>query len=262
MAAARIHVGTSGFVYADWCGRFYPEKLPAKRRLAHYASHFDTLEINATHYRLASANQVAGWNAVLPSHFHTVCKGSAFLTHRIKLAGPLLARGLGRFFEPLAALRTLRVVLWQLPQTFPRDLERVDRFLALLPRHVRHAFEPRDPWWWNDDVAALLRKHEVAFCAVSHPALPADVVPTTDFLYLRFHGLGEELYHYKYTTRELSQWIERLRAPLRGRSLYAFFNNDWVCNAIADAVILRALLAGERPPRTGIARLGVAGYGR
>jgi uncharacterized protein YecE (DUF72 family) len=259
---ASIHVGTSGWVYADWCGRFYPEKLPARRRLEHYARHFDTVEINATHYRLATPSQVAGWNAVLPETFHTVAKGSAFLTHRIKLAGPLLERGVARFFEPLSAMKTLRVVLWQLPQIFPRDLERLDRFFSLLPRHVRHALEPRDPWWWNDEVAALLRQHEIAFCAVSHPALPADVVPTTDFLYVRFHGLGEQLYHYKYTRRELTQWVDRLAAARRGRALYAFFNNDWVCNAIADATVFRALLSGERAPRTGLAAIGITGYGR
>ncbi|RMG11380.1 MAG: DUF72 domain-containing protein, partial [Deltaproteobacteria bacterium] len=47
-----MHVGTSGWSYEDWPGRFYPEGLPRSEWLAYYAQHFDTVELNASFYRL------------------------------------------------------------------------------------------------------------------------------------------------------------------------------------------------------------------
>jgi len=237
-----VHVGTSGWVYKDWCGVFYPDKLPASERLAFYAREFDVVEINATHYRLASPAMVRNWNSIVPAGFRMVAKGSQFITHRLKLKH--CEQAVERFFQPLSQLRSLTCVLWQFPQVMPRDLPRVDAFLSLLPRHVRHCLEFRDPSWWADDVFALLEKHRVALCAVSHPALPPDVVPTTDFLYVRFHGLGEKLYDYEYSPKQLAEWAARLRPHMRQRELYAFFNNDWHCQAIRNAKSFEELLTG------------------
>ena len=145
-----------------------------------------------------------------------------------------MGRGLGRVDRAFATART-------------GDLERLEQFFLLLPRHVRHAVEFREPRWWADDVVALLKKYDIAFCAVSHPALPSDIVPTTDFLYVRFHGLGERLYDYLYNDAELTDWVTRLEKPLRGRELYAFFNNDWHCQAIENGKTFREMLRGSTP---------------
>jgi uncharacterized protein YecE (DUF72 family) len=260
-----VRIGTSGWVYSDWAGTFYPPDLPARDRLAYYAERFDTVEINATHYRLASERATAVWQSVLPRGFHAVAKGSAFITHRLKLRG--CEQPLARFFAPLAPLTSLRCVLWQLPAHAPRDLERVDGFLALLPREhaghrLRHALEPRDPWWWRDEVRDLLARHGVAFCAVSHPSLPADVVPTGDLVYVRFHGLGEEAYHHDYSDAELAPWIERLQPHLGARDVYVFFNNDYDAHAIRNAARFRELLGGAvRSSDRDRSRAGRAGSG-
>ena len=92
------------------------------------------------------------------------------------------------------------------------------------------------------EVAALLARHAAAFVAVSHPRLPDDVLPTTDFLYARFHGVGEQLYCYDYSRRELAQWAERLAPHLRGRMLYAFFNNTADGHAPRNALTMRGIL--------------------
>lgn len=245
MSRRTVRIGTSGWVYDDWRGVFYPEHLPARERLEFYATRFDTVEINSTHYRLASASAVSAWQASLPRGFHTVAKGSAFITHRLKLRRS--ERAVARFFEPLAPLTSLRIVLWQLPAFFPRDLERVDTFLAALPRSpngraIRHAMEFRDPWWWQDEVRALLTRHRVAFCAVSHAGLPDDVVVTGDLVYVRFHGVGPSAYHHDYSDAELAPWVERLRPHVGRRDVYAFFNNDHHAYAVRNGERFRELL--------------------
>lgn len=227
-------------MYADWCGRFYPDGLPATKRLPFYAERFDTVEINATFYRLATLRGAEGWERLAPKGFRFVAKGSAFITHRLKLRN--CEQAVSRYFERLQPLESLAVVLWQLPERFPQDLERIDAFLAMLPQHVRHAMEFRDPWWWRDEVRDLLASHRVAFCAVSEKRLPPDVVPTTDFLYVRFHGLGEQPYHYLYSEAELREWVERVKRHRRGREVYVFFNNDWYAHAIENAETFRGML--------------------
>jgi uncharacterized protein YecE (DUF72 family) len=129
-----------------------------------------------------------------------------------------------------------------LPPSLHKDVERLDRFLAALPGTVRHAVEFRHASWWDDEVAAALARHAAAFVAVSHPALPDEVRPTTDFLYVRFHGLGKELYRYDYSREELAEWAARLGPHRHGRTLYAFFNNDYNANAPRNALTFRELL--------------------
>ncbi len=242
-AASRVHVGTSGWTYDDWTGPFYPEDVRGAERLTFYAERFDTVEVNATFYRLPFQGMITGWNRRLPPEFHLVLKGSRLITHRKRLDE--CEEPVARFLDRVLPLKTLKVVLWQLPPSLHKDLERLDRFLTGLPDNVRHAVEFRHPSWWDDNTGELLARHRAAFVAISHPKLPGDVVPTTDFLYLRFHGLGSDLYRYDYSKRELQEWVARAKRQRQGRELYAFFNNDYAAHAPANAKIFRQLLTQE-----------------
>lgn len=63
MTLGTARVGCSGFVYRDWRRVVYPEKLPQRRWFEHYATLFDTVELNTTFYRLPTAAAVEGWAA-------------------------------------------------------------------------------------------------------------------------------------------------------------------------------------------------------
>ena len=243
MAKKRIYVGTSGWTYDDWTGPFYPGDVKGAQRLEFYAGRFDTVEVNATFYRLPTQNMIDAWNRRLGSRFHLVLKGSRLITHLKKLDDcrePLEAL-LGRVLQ----LRRLKVILWQLPPSLHKDCERLDRFLSELPGEVRHAVEFRHASWWDDEVTALLERHKTAFVAISHPKLPDPIYPTANLLYLRFHGVGGQLYRYDYSDEELRQWVTRLQPHLRSRTLYAFFNNDYDANAPRNAATFRELLGRE-----------------
>jgi uncharacterized protein YecE (DUF72 family) len=244
-----VRVGTSGWTYPDWAGRFYPRGVSGAERLAYYATRFDAVEIDASFYRFPTRVMIDAWNRRMPRGFHAAVKGHRRITHAARLRDcDALVQD---FLASLAGLRALRVVLWQLHPAIERDLERLAGFVTLLPRSRRlvHAFEFRHPSWWDDDVARLLRARGAAFVAVSHPSLPPDVIPTGRVLYARFHGLGRRLYDYDYSGAELRAWVARLRPHLAGRSLYAFFNNDWWANAPRNAEAFRALLAALRGDR-------------
>src|SRR5687768_12845420 len=80
-----FYVGTSGWVYKGWAGTFYPDELPAREHLAFYAGYFNTVEINATFYRLPPQTMVHGWRERAPKGFVYAVKGSRFITHMKKL---------------------------------------------------------------------------------------------------------------------------------------------------------------------------------
>ena len=247
MSRQDIYVGTSGWTYDDWQGRFYPDDVKGAARLEFYAERFNTVEVNATFYRLPTANMIQAWNRRLGEDFHLVLKTSQLITHRKKLAD--CDEAVERFFDRATQLKRLTVLLWQLPPSLHKDVARLAAFLDRLPKlPARHAVEFRHQSWWDDEVADALARHKAAFVAVSHPSLPEDVVPTTDFLYLRFHGKGNELYRYDYSDDELRGWAQRLDEHLSGRRLYAFFNNDYQAHAPKNARRLREILQEQSSP--------------
>lgn len=245
MTKRNICVGTSGWTYDDWSGAFYPGDVKGAERLGFYASKFDTVEVNATFYRLPTRTMIDAWNRRLPAGFHLVLKASRLVTHMKKLED--CREPLATFWQRAEQLRTLRVILWQLPPSLHKNVERLDRFLAGLPgskhKRVRHAVEFRHESWWDEEVVGLLARHKAAFVAISHPRLPEAILPTTDFLYLRFHGVGKDLYRYDYSHEELADWASRLGPHLSGRALYAFFNNDYQAHAPRNAATFRELLS-------------------
>ncbi len=241
MKGKRIFVGTSGWTYGDWWGTFYPEDLKASDRLSYYATHFSTVEINATFYRAPTSPMIAAWNRRLGSEFHLVVKGSRVVTHLKKLDG--CDEQLAFFLDRTRGLTRLTVILWQLPPSLHKDTARLERFLSRLPGWVRHAVEFRHESWWDEEVCEVLSRHRAAFVAVSHPKLPETLLPTTDFLYVRFHGKGRDLYRYDYSEDELLRWVSILKPHLGGRTTYAFFNNDYNANAPRNAVMMREMVS-------------------
>jgi uncharacterized protein YecE (DUF72 family) len=239
-----VRIGTSGWNYASWRETFYPPRLPARRWLEHYATVFDTVEINATFYRLAKPSAVANWVAQTPPDFVFAAKSSRFLTHMKRLTD--MDRGVGRYYDsiaPLAESPKLGPVLWQLPDTFKRDDDRLAFALEHLPPG-RHAFELRHPSWFAEPVYELLRAHRAAF--VIHDSLRRDPTPevlTTDWTYLRFHH-GRRGRRGNYSESELREWAAKVRDLTTQAGVYAYFNNDWETFAPPNALRLRRLVSG------------------
>lgn len=248
MSGTKVRVGTSGWSYKSWHKTFYPPRLPAARHFEHYASRFNTVEINATFYRLPSESMVAGWARKAPPGFVYAVKGSRFVTHMKKLANP--GDALDRFFDRMEPLRhRIGVILWQLPPMLQLDLPRLAAFFELLPRTYDHAVEFRHPSWIQAATFDLLRKHRVAHVSVSSLAMPMDLTVTAEIVYLRFHGLVGGFAH-DYTRAELAPWAEHVRAQAaEGRTVYAYFNNDANVRAPANAQVFieMTLPKGEVP---------------
>jgi uncharacterized protein YecE (DUF72 family) len=230
-----VRIGCSGWNYASWRERVYPKGCPTSRWLEHYATLFDTVEVNATFYRLPRREAVERWVEQTPDDFVFTVKASRYLTHVRRLRD--LDRGVRRFYEriePLVDAGKLGPVLWQLPETFRRDDERLAAALESAPPG-RHCFEFRHASWFVPEVLELLQAHEAALVIGDHPERPSQTHDlTADWTFVRFH-YGRRGRNGNYSRRELEEWADRIGAWRAEVEVYAYFNNDWEAYAVRNA---------------------------
>jgi uncharacterized protein YecE (DUF72 family) len=239
-----VRVGISGWRYVPWRGVFYPKGLPQHREL-HYASReLATLEINGTFYSLQRPEYFERWRAETPPGFVFAVKGSRFITHMRRLKDPQAS--LANFFASgIFNLREkLGPFLWQLPPDFAFDADRLEAFLATLPRDtesalalarrrdarvkgrsrlaidrnrkLRHALEVRHESFVDGDFVKLLRRQKVALVVADTAGRwPYREDVTADFVYIRLHG-DKQLYVSGYTDAALDRWAGRIRAWASG----------------------------------------------
>ena len=242
-----IWIGTSGWVYPHWAGRFYPLDLPQHDWLPYYAQHFSTVEINRSFYRLPTYEQFHVWAEQTASHpdFLFAVKASRYITHIKKLIDPqeaitrliTSASGLGEHLGPF---------LYQLPPNWRANPKRLEQFIELLPHAQQAAFEFRDPSWFQPETfSSLSQILNIAGCAlviaIGGPCpTPLEAPFIGPFRYLRIHhgaqgiGLSDD---------ELVFWAKRLNIDIaKGREVYVYFNNDAEAYAIRDALRLNELL--------------------
>jgi len=235
-------VGCSGWSYAHWKDAFYPHGLRQAGWFAHYASIFDTVEINNSFYRTPTDEVFQGWRQQAPPGFAYSVKINRSITQFYKLgpkAYPLFeefvrrARLLGPALGPL---------LLQLPPSLGRDDERLASFLRLpAVARCRLAIEFRRADWFAEDVYTILRAHSVALAISDLEGLPVPRVATAPWAYARFHGAGSGRYEGSYNDEQLRAWADCLRAL--APEGYVYFNNDVGAAAPGDALRMRALLS-------------------
>jgi uncharacterized protein YecE (DUF72 family) len=244
-----LAIGTSGFDYDHWQGRFYPDDLPRARRLEFYARIFSTLELNVTFYRTPKASAFTRWRDSVPDEFRFAVKASRYLTHIRRLRAPR---------EPVEYLmdRVSRLgdrlgpILVQLPPDMTVDVERLGATLEAFGDGPRVAVEPRHPSWFREDVCRLLAAHGAVMCRVDRRGPRTPAWHTAPWIYVRFHQ-GRASPFSCYGRTALASWADRLRDGGRAPTGYAYFNNDGHACAIRNALQLeRFLSSGSQAPRS------------
>jgi uncharacterized protein YecE (DUF72 family) len=235
----KIRIGTSGWTYSHWKHVFYPLACPKSRWLEYYTEHFDTVELNATFYRLPKATTFEGWGRRTPDLFLWAVKASKYITHTKRLREP--AEPLERFYSVTSALgEKLGPILFQLPPSLSFDEERFTGFCGCLSPSRRHALEVRHPSWISDRLFAILEAHDMAFC-ISDTAgrYPFHERVTADFIYIRLHG-SKKLYASDYSEQELQAWAQKIRKW--EKDTYLYFDNDFEGYAVKNAKRMKEIL--------------------
>ncbi|MCC7137479.1 MAG: DUF72 domain-containing protein [Planctomycetes bacterium] len=272
--APLVRFGTSSFSEASWVGPFYPPGTKPADFLRCYAQSFDTVEVDATYYARPSARTVDGWAERTPDGFLLSAKFPRSIVHGGEESRPDPARVLVRdavaaecdgFLDTMRRLgRKLGPLVLQFPY-FNRTafasvepfLERLDPFLAALPRDLAYGVEVRNKAWVGAPLREVLARHRAALVLVDQAWMPhGDEVAsrldpvTGDVAYVRLLGDRQAIEAITTTwDREvvdhadrLARWADLLVAlAARGVRTLVYVNNHYAGHAPATVRRLRAM---------------------
>ncbi|MFA4901557.1 MAG: DUF72 domain-containing protein [Desulfobaccales bacterium] len=214
----KIYVGTSGYGYKEWKGKFYPEKISPKEMLRFYSERLSAVEINNTFYRMPTEGVLASWAEQVPDDFIFALKAPQVITHRKRMRN--VSGETEYLFRTLSVLdRKLGPVLFQFPASFHADRPRLKDFLDLIPGNMSCAFEFRSPSWLDVEILDLLRGRGCSLCIADADENPADgIINTAPWGYLRLRRSD-------YTDADLSQWLEKILAQ-KWEKAFVFFKHE------------------------------------
>jgi uncharacterized protein YecE (DUF72 family) len=241
-----VFVGCSGWRYRKWRDSFYAD-VPQPDWFKHYASAFDTVEINASFYSWPTVANVQAWRRQPGGKdiVYTV-KVCELITHVKKFTGTkTLIRDFGIIADILG--EQMGCFLFQLPPSYRYTKARLNSIVSQLDPARRNAVEFRHKSWWNEDVYAAFRKAGIIFCSCSGPRLPDELVRTAHEVYVRLHG-PERWYRHNYSDDELLKWAGRIKESGAKRA-WIYFNNDYDAHAPRNAKTLHRMLSSPWPKR-------------
>jgi len=239
----KIYVGTSGYGYKEWKGKFYPEKISPKEMLRFYSKRLTAVEINNTFYHMPTEGVLASWAEQVPDDFVFALKAPQVITHLKRL------RNVGEeteyLFRTLSILdRKLGPVLFQFPGSFRADLDALEDFLGLIPGNMSWAFEFRSPSWFDGEILGILRKKGCSLCIADTDEDPAtEIINTATWGYLRLRRSD-------YTDAALSQWIGRILSQKWERA-FVFFKHEDEAKGPEMAIRFLELIESRVKRRTG-----------
>ncbi len=213
-----VHVGTSGFAYKEWQGKFYPEKISPKEMLRFYSNRLNTVEINNTFYHMPKKDLLASWGGQVSGDFVFALKAPQVITHMKQLRN--VFEEPEYLFGALAILENkLGPVLFQVPASFHADRRVLEDFLPLIPANRACAFDFRSPTWLENGVPELLREKGCSWCVEDADKAPVkEIVSTAAWGYLRLRRSD-------YTDADLSEWADRILAQ-KWEQAFVFFKHE------------------------------------
>jgi uncharacterized protein YecE (DUF72 family) len=232
-----LHIGTSGWQYADWRGVLYPDGVPQRAWLGRYADEFVTVEVNNAFYRLPERSVFERWCEQTPAGFVVAVKASRYLTHIRRLREP--DEPVSRLVDRAAGLgRRLGPFLLQLPPNLRAAPDALDACLRAFPSRARVTVEARHESWWSDEVRAVLDRRGAALCWADRRGRPvAPTWRTAGWGYVRLHE-GTASPRPTYGRAALATWLDRIDDAWPGArraDVFVFFNNDHGGAAVRNA---------------------------
>lgn len=259
-----IRIGPAGWAYDDWNGIVYPTPRPRGfDPLAYLAGYFDTVEVNSTFYRPATAATARKWVDRVADNprFRFTAKAWRRFTHERDEAFTRADVAAAReALDPLHEAERLGAVLLQFPWSFKRDDESrhwLDDVTSAY-RGYPLVLEVRHASWNVPAFYEALADRGIGFVNIDQPLFARSIGPsataTAPIGYVRLHGRNyedwfregagvEARYDYLYSADELRPWADRTRKVAeRAGDVYVVTNNHFQGKAVANAAMLGVML--------------------
>ena len=216
-----LYVGTSGWAYPQWKPGFYPEKLPQKRFLEHYATRLSACEINATFYRIQSDTTVKNWHDATPDDFRFAVKGHRMISNvRDLTPSPERRDILGEFIHSLEGLGDkVGALMLQFSARRPEERSGFEALLDALPKDMPFAVDLKHESWHVPEIEELVHSRGGTLCMSHYEGdLPTGLSPGR-VAYVR---LRQETYD----DRQRDAWATLLQEEAKERDVYAFVKHE------------------------------------
>lgn len=258
-----IILGTSGYSYDDWKGKFYPPLTKPADMLPFYAKFFSMTEVNSTYYRIPVPQMFEHMLEKVPPDFIFTVKAFRGITHERPEDARLLVDQFNEGIAPLTDTGRCSAILLQFPYSFENNegnrnylLDMKDRFFAPI------IVEFRNNTWITDETFQMLELAKIGFCCVDEPRMkglmPPEARVTSDTGYLRFHGRNAQnwfakdsaslRYDYEYRENELQEWVQKIKAMgSLTKTFFVLFNNHPNAYAVRNAAMMAKLLDMKMP---------------
>ena len=272
---ARTYIGTAGWQYKDWNGKFYPQKSK-QPPLQYYAGYFDTVEVNSSFYGHIKSKVADGWCKLVadvnPDFVFTAKLNRAFTHSPIAVIESTSAATIRpgssdeaeakAGLDVLAANRRLGALLLQFPISFKNTDEDRDYLALLAGRFGEYPLvaEVRHSSWDDPAVLRSFAEMGIGFCNIDQPLLGKALAPSQIALgrvgYVRLHGRNyqqwfehkhpHDRYNYLYAADELETWARRIEhVSQHAESTFVISNNHFESKAAVNSLQLKSMLAGD-----------------
>lgn len=213
-----LRLGTSGWSYPEWVGKFYPNGTQPSRMLDFYSRIFRTVEAHSTYRRLPEPAVLERWVSQVPEGFKFVPKVHMGVTHRRDLDG--IEERVDGFINSVRGLGPgLGPVLFSLPHQEP-DLVRLDRLLNCLPKDGPVAAFDLGPAWAIPTVFDRLDAHGATLVLTDSERAAPPTLNVGPIVYIR-------LRRERYDRTALESWAERLaHQAAAGLDGFVFLKHD------------------------------------
>lgn len=250
-----ILIGTSGWNYKDWIGKFYPKGLKSYEDLKFFSRYYRTVENNSSFYHISKAVTFKKWYTSTPENFVFSMKLNRLFTHDNKLV--LNDELIEKLKELLSNTQELKekfgALLIQTPPSLRYDLTMLRSFLDTFTGLIKElkyqpdlAIEFRNKYWFTEELYELLREYKVAWTIGQSSRYPGARIITGEVMYIRFHG-PTKLFASLYTNEEMEDWWKFIQSAKGVKKVYIYFNNDFFGYAIDNSRYLQKLSGAVGP---------------
>jgi uncharacterized protein YecE (DUF72 family) len=227
---AKVYLGCAKWGREEWVGKIYPPKTKEKDFLQHYVQHYNSIELNATHYKVYGEAGIKKWVEKAAGRDFMFCpKMYQGVTHRGSLKGKEFITN--EFFRGIVSFgEHLGPIFIQVSDTFsPKRKDELFTYLKSLPTDLQFFLEVRHPdWFLKEEIRNELMNTLAAMnmgivitdtagrreCAHMYLTIPK--------VFIRY--VGNSLHASDYTRSDA--WIERMKYWLDSglQELYFFMH--------------------------------------
>ena len=225
-----VYLGCAKWGRKEWIGKIYPRGAKDAQFLEHYVQHYNSIELNATHYKVYKPEEISKWAVKAKGMDFKFCpKVTNSISHYSSFnnVGYLTTA----FLEGVTAFgENLGPVFLQVSEKYsPNQRDKLYKYLQSLPTDLQFFLEVRHPEWFA--IAAIRKELFGTLRSLHIGAVITDTSGRRDCAHMELtvpktfiRYVGDSLRPTDYTRADA--WIERMKYWLDNglQGLYFFMH--------------------------------------